>query len=71
LTTSNKTKRRKQKTWIRENSASSRNPPYVQTLTIQTLIFQTPWSHIWAVRLSHKWKIWTTGWSTTCLMPEP
>lgn len=42
LTTSNETKRGKQKTRIRENSASSRNPAYPQTLTLQTLILQTP-----------------------------
>jgi hypothetical protein len=71
LTSSNKTKRGNQKTWIRENSASSRNPAYPQTLTLQTLILQTPEKFIRAIRLYHKWKIWTAGWSTSCLMPEP
>lgn len=42
LATSYKTKRGKQKTRIRENSALSRNPPYPQTLTLKTLILQTP-----------------------------
>jgi hypothetical protein len=74
LTTSGETKRGTQKTWNRENSASSRNPAYPQTLTLQTLILQTPEKY----RVAHKshpiipqMEDLDHRMSTTCLMPEP